>query len=140
MTTILASKAREVYGIEIIPSAVVDADEVARANGVSHKVTNIEGDCAKELPLLVDNLMRRRDIKNISVVLDPPRKGCSEQFLSALAKFKPNKIVYISCNPETQVRDVKYLLSKGYTFNEVHPYDMFPQTFHVESIICLTRK
>ena len=60
--------------------------------------------------------------------------------INNILKIKPKKIVYISCNPETQVRDVRYLLNKGYTFNEVHPFDMFPQTFHVETITLLQRK
>ncbi|MBR7160595.1 MAG: 23S rRNA (uracil(1939)-C(5))-methyltransferase RlmD [Clostridia bacterium] len=139
MTTILASKAREVYGIEIIPSAVRDADEVARLNGVSHKVTNIEGDCATQLPLLVDNLMRRRDIKNISVVLDPPRKGCDESVLEAVLRANPTRIIYVSCNPATLARDLK-TLTKHYDITSVTPYDMFPYTKHVESVVCLTRR
>ena len=74
------------------------------------------------------------------VFIDPPRKGCSEQFLNSLVHLKPKKIVYISCNPETQVRDLSYLVDKGYTFNEVYPFDMFPQTFHIETIVLLTLK
>ena len=85
--------------------------------------------------------MRKYDGEAMSVVfVDPPRKGCSEQFLNSLVHFKPKKIVYISCNPETQVRDIKYLMDKGYTFHEVHPFDMFPQTFHVETIVALSLK
>ena len=129
---IASKKAKEVYGVEIVADAIKDAKMNAKNNNIS----NCRFYCAD-----AQDFMRRYDGEPMDTVfVDPPRKGCSEQFLSALVKFKPKKIVYISCNPETQVRDVKYLLNKGYTFNEVHPFDMFPQTFHVESIVCLTRK
>ena len=129
---IASKKAKEVYGVEIVADAIKDA----KMNAKNNNITNCKFYCAD-----AQDFMRKYDGEKMDTVfVDPPRKGCSEQFLNSLVKFKPNKIVYISCNPETQVRDVKYLLDKGYTFKEVYPYDMFPQTFHVESIVCLTRK
>ena len=129
---IASKKAKEVYGVEIIPDAIKDA----KMNAKNNNITNCHFYCAD-----AQDFMKRYDGEKMDTVfVDPPRKGCSEQFLSALVRFQPKKIVYISCNPETQVRDVKYLLSKGYTFTEVYPVDMFPQTFHVETIVCLTRK
>ena len=105
-------------------------------NAKNNKITNCKFYCAD-----AQDFMKRYDGEKIDTVfIDPPRKGCSEQFLQSLVRFNPNKIVYISCNPETQVRDVKYLVSKGYIFNEVYPVDMFPQTFHVETITLLQRK
>ena len=129
---IASKKAKEVYGVEIVADAIKDA----KMNAKNNNITNCKFYCAD-----AQDFMRRYDGEKMDTVfVDPPRKGCSEQFLNSLVKFKPNKIVYISCNPETQVRDVKYLLEKGYTFKEVYPYDMFPQTFHVETVTLLQRK
>lgn len=129
---IASKKAKLVYGVEIINDAIKDA----RINAKNNNINNAYFYCAD-----AKDFMRKYDGEAMSVVfIDPPRKGCSEQFLNSLVHFKPKKIVYISCNPETQVRDIKYLMSKGYTFNEVHPFDMFPQTFHVETIVALSLK
>ena len=129
---IASKKAKLVYGVEIINDAIKDA----RINAKNNNINNAYFYCAD-----AKDFMRKYDGEAMSVVfVDPPRKGCSEQFLNSLALFKPKKIVYISCNPETQVRDIKYLMAKGYTFNEVHPFDMFPQTFHVETIVALSLK
>ena len=129
---IASKKAKEVYGVEIVADAIKDAKMNAKNNNIS----NCKFYCAD-----AQDFMRRYDGEKMDTVfVDPPRKGCSEQFLQALVKFKPKKIVYISCNPETQVRDAKFLVSKGYEFNDVYPFDMFPQTFHTETIVCFTRK
>ena len=71
--------------------------------------------------------------------MDPPRKGSDEGFLKAVLKLKPKKIIYISCNPQTQVIDLKYLIN-DYKITYVQPVDMFPQTHHVETVVCLERK
>lgn len=129
---IASKKAKLVYGVEIINDAIKDA----RINAKNNNINNAYFYCAD-----AKDFMRKYDGEAMSVVfVDPPRKGCSEQFLNSLVHFKPKKIVYISCNPETQVRDIKYLMDKGYIFNEVHPFDMFPQTFHVETIVALSLK
>ena len=129
---IASKKAKEVYGVEIVADAIKDA----KMNAKNNNITNCKFYCAD-----AQDFMKRYDGEKMDTVfVDPPRKGCSEQFLQALVRFKPNKIVYISCNPETQVRDVKYLVSKGYEFKEVYPVDMFPQTFHVETITLLCLK
>jgi len=129
---IASKKAKQVYGVEIIPDAIKDA----KMNAKNNNITNCLFYCAD-----AQDYMRRYEGEAMDTVfVDPPRKGCSEQFLSSLVHFKPKKIVYISCNPETQVRDVKYLVSKGYTFDGVYPFDMFPQTYHVETIIGLCLK
>ena len=75
-----------------------------------------------------------------TVFMDPPRSGSDEKFLSSVVSLKPKKVVYISCNPVTQARDLKYLTSKGYKVKEIQPVDMFPHTYHVENIISLIRK
>jgi 23S rRNA (uracil1939-C5)-methyltransferase/tRNA (uracil-5-)-methyltransferase len=71
--------------------------------------------------------------------VDPPRKGCGDLFLAQLAGFAPRTIVYVSCNPETQARDVAVLAAAGYTCTRVQPFDMFPQTRHIEAVATLVR-
>lgn len=121
-----------VYGIEIEESAVKDALYNAEINDIKN-VEFILGDAEKEILKFKD---KRIDV----IFVDPPRKGCSKKFLNTVLEIKPKKIVYISCNVNTQVRDVKLLLNNGYLFNEVYPVDMFPHTAHIENIICLIEK
>jgi 23S rRNA (uracil1939-C5)-methyltransferase/tRNA (uracil-5-)-methyltransferase len=75
------------------------------------------------------------------VVVDPPRKGCSNQFLEQLYKFSPQRIVYMSCGPATQARDAKGIIEiGGYTMTSIQPFDLFPQTKHIESLIVFEKK
>ncbi|MBT6381663.1 MAG: class I SAM-dependent RNA methyltransferase, partial [Opitutales bacterium] len=74
-----------------------------------------------------------------SVIIDPPRKGSNEEFLNQLILFSPRKIVYVSCNPATQMRDLRMLIDGGYGIAEVQPFDLFPQTKHLECIVTLSR-
>jgi 23S rRNA (uracil1939-C5)-methyltransferase len=123
---------KKVYGIEIIKEAVLDANENKKINNIKN-VEFILGDVEKEITKLKD--------KNIDIVfLDPPRKGCSKSFLDAVINIKPKKIVYISCNVNTQARDILYLLKEGYNVEESHPVDMFPHTYHIENIVMLEIK
>ncbi len=154
MTALCAKNAKHAYGIEIVPEAVSCANTLAEKNGLQEKMTNICGDCEQELVPLVKKL--RLAGEKISVILDPPRKGCSESVLQTLMQAKPDKIVYVSCNPATLARDVAILTDRLVRMNgellkndqpnpifdvvSVEPYDMFPQTKHVESVVCLTRK
>ena len=73
------------------------------------------------------------------LLMDPPRAGSSPAFLRAAAKLAPKKIVYISCNPQTQVRDIRYLIKNGYKIKKAVPFDLFPQTSHVESVVLMSR-
>ena len=73
------------------------------------------------------------------VILDPPRAGCDERLLEAVVKAEPSKIVYVSCDPATLARDIKWLTENGYGFREATPCDMFPWTSHVEVVTCLQR-
>lgn len=152
MTAMLAKKAKMAYGIEIIDEAVEVANNLAKLNGLSDKMVSICGDCSVELPPLVEELSSKG---KVSVVLDPPRKGCDRKVIEAIKKCKIDKIVYVSCNPATLARDLGLLVgSLKYDGNEikkvteytpeynidlVRPYDMFSQTKHVESVVCLTR-
>lgn len=133
MSNIFAKYADKVYAVEIVDEAVEDAKELAKINGNSQKIINICGDCAKELPKLT------AQIGKSIVVIDPPRKGCDSAVLSALLTAQPDTIIYISCNPATLARDVKVLLEK-YEAESITPYDMFPNTKHIETLICLKRK
>ena len=85
----------------------------------------------KEPPLKVDHA----DV----VFLDPPRAGCEEELLSAVVQAAPDRIVYVSCDPATLARDIKYLTGQGYEFIEATPVDMFPHTGHVECVTLMTR-
>lgn len=137
LTNVLAKSADKVYGIEIVPEAVADADELTAQSGNVGKVENICGDCAEKLPVLAEKL--REQGRRFAVVLDPPRKGCDERVLDALKSAKPDKVYYISCNPATLARDLARL-DDAYTIMSVTPYDMFPETKHVETLVCLERK
>ncbi len=231
LTNIIADIADKVYGIEIVPQAVENANQLAKLNGNQDKITNICGDSAVELPKLADkineqllsndsnqkiissneqtisnftlkndeisgenskldkqvenetqsNIQKITDINgqinyistvklveinnesskldketkiknetNIQtkatckkgdfiVILDPPRKGCDTQVLEGLLKAQPKNIIYISCNPATLSRDLS-ILKSHYTPTQIQPYDMFPNTSHIETLVCLERK
>jgi 23S rRNA (uracil1939-C5)-methyltransferase/tRNA (uracil-5-)-methyltransferase len=74
------------------------------------------------------------------VVIDPPRKGCDESFLNQLFAYGPRAVVYVSCDPATQMRDLRHFLAAGYALTAVQPFDLFPQTRHLECVITLRRK
>ena len=84
--------------------------------------------------------MYRKGMVADVVFVDPPRKGCDETLLNTIVEMAPKKVVYISCNPATLGRDLKYLTNNGFEIKKVQPVDMFPQTHHVESVILLQRK
>ena len=134
----MADMAREVVGIEIEPSAVECAKENAAANGITNArfwcgdATNAE----ELLSRAVGDLSLSPDV----VVLDPPRKGSTPALLSYLASLRVPRIVYVSCNPDTLARDAACLLKLGYEMSSVTPFDLFPRTGHVESLVCLTKQ
>ncbi len=133
ITLNLSTKAKKVYGIESCAPAVEDAKMNQQLNNINN-VEFICGTAEEEAPKLVEN-----GIIPDAVVLDPPRSGCEQSLLDMLCKIKPQKIVYISCNPATLARDMKYLLENGYSATEVKPFDLFPRTFHVETVALLTK-
>lgn len=128
----LARRAKRVIGVEIVPEAVEDAAENARQNGFDNAFF-YAGDAFE----VTDRLIKEGEKADIAVV-DPPRKGCSPALLETLLHMQPEKILYISCNPATLARDAKFLSENGYTPGTVYPYDLFPQTNHVESVAQLT--
>ena len=133
ITLFLAQKARKVYGIEIVQPAILDARKNARDNHAKN-VEFIVGDATAVMPALY-----KQGIRPDVVVVDPPRAGCTETVLRTFANMKPQRIVYVSCNPVTLARDLAILKELGYLAQEVQPVDLFPQTSHVESV-CLLRK
>ncbi len=131
---ILADKAKEVIGVEFNKDAVKDARINAKVNGVKN-ISFYEKDAGAFLVQMAE-----QHAKVDVVVMDPPRTGSDEAFLSSVALMKPEKIVYVSCNPETLVRDLKYLKIKGYKAKRAHAVDMFAQTSeHTELVVLLTR-
>ncbi|WP_374712599.1 23S rRNA (uracil(1939)-C(5))-methyltransferase RlmD [Symbiobacterium terraclitae] len=129
----LARQCREVIGIEWVEEAVADARENARRNEV-HNARFIAGDAAVEMPRLAEEGVRA-DV----IVLDPPRKGCDEPVLEAIAAVAPRRVVYVSCNPASLARDLGRLAGMGYRTVEVQPVDMFPHTAHVECVARVER-
>ena len=137
----MASKCREVIGIEIVESAVKCAEFNAKENGIDN-ASFYTGD-AKDTAKLLEGAEKIRGAKISAdlVIFDPPRGGCDEALLLHVAKnLAPERIVYISCNPGTLARDMVILKSAGYVGNSVTPVDMFPGTGHVESVVCLERR
>ncbi|NLN14318.1 MAG: 23S rRNA (uracil(1939)-C(5))-methyltransferase RlmD [Tissierellia bacterium] len=125
----VAERAKRVYGIEIVKEAIEDARKNAELNDI-HNAEFIVGKTEEVFPK-----MTREGIKANKLVLDPPRKGCEREALEAIVDLGPERVVYVSCNPSTMARDVKYLVEKGYRVVEVQPVDMFPHTVHVECVV-----
>jgi 23S rRNA (uracil1939-C5)-methyltransferase/tRNA (uracil-5-)-methyltransferase len=123
-----------VFGVEVSPSSVRWARENAARNGRDN-CTFLAADAGAIFAGLPGDA-RGADA---AVIVDPPRKGCSPEFLKQLAAFAPRTIVYVSCNPETQVRDLAPLRAAGYRLLGVQPFDMFPQTRHLECVVTLAR-
>lgn len=134
ITLFLAQKAKQVYGIEIVAPAIKDAVQNAKDNHIKN-AQFILGDAVYKLPELI-----RNGVHPDVIVLDPPRAGCGEPVLDAIARTKPKRVVYVSCNPATLARDLAYLNDRGYGPQKVQPVDMFSRTHHVETVVLLTRK
>jgi 23S rRNA (uracil1939-C5)-methyltransferase len=124
-----SDKAKKIYGIESVPQAVADAIENARLN---HR-KNCSFRCGKAEKLIVEHK------KIDTLFLNPPRTGCASEFLKTVIANRPRKIVYISCDPATLARDLS-ALKKHYSIKTIQPFDMFPQTMHVETIVRLTSR
>ncbi len=127
-----ASKASMVIGVESESEAV----EAAKKNALKNGIANIDFYCGKA-EAVVPSLYEKGEKADV-VFVDPPRKGCDEVLLKTLVDMSPDRIVYISCNPSTLARDLKYLTENGFAVKEVQPVDMFPWTEHVECVIMMT--
>ena len=153
LTAIFAQRSRKAIGIEIVKEAVECADDLKIRNGLESKMENVNAACEDVLP---DILARERKAsKKCVLVLDPPRQGVDEKLIEAIKRSLPDKIIYISCSPQTLARDVGLLIGslkrngekleksdEGglYELKTVRPYDMFPQTKHIETLVCLNKK
>ncbi|MCQ2795314.1 MAG: 23S rRNA (uracil(1939)-C(5))-methyltransferase RlmD [Bacilli bacterium] len=125
----LASKVKEVISVEIEKSAVKDAIRNAKEN----KINNIKFICDDASRYI--NELDKLDV----LVMDPPRKGSTPEFLKAVNRLKPTNIIYVSCDPNTLARDINYLKDK-YIIKVVQPFDMFPMTYHIETVMHLVRR
>ena len=131
---VAAAKAKEVVGVELNRDAVRDAIMNAKRNEMQH-ITFYNEDAGEFMVKMAEE-GDKADV----VFMDPPRAGSDEAFLSSLVKLSPDKIVYISCNPLTQARDLKFLSKNGYKVRKCQPYDMFPWTYHVETVVLLSQQ
>lgn len=134
ISLLLARTARRVIGIEIVPEAIADAKENAARNGIEN-ADFLAGASEEVLPRLV-----REGLTPDVVVVDPPRKGCEEAVLRAIAESAPRRVVYVSCNPATLARDAGLLSSLGYDPTRIQCVDMFCWTGAVESVMCFERR
>ena len=137
----LAQKAKQVYGLEIVPEAIENAKKNAEKNGL-HNTEFYVGAAEEVLPKWVEEQKREgKDVGNLVdvVSLDPPRKGCDETCLSAVLELSPKRIVYVSCDPGSLARDMKYLGEGGYKLEKWVGIDNFPRTGHVETVALLSK-
>jgi 23S rRNA (uracil1939-C5)-methyltransferase len=164
----LSQKAKQVYGVEIVPQAIADARDNAKRNGVTNveffvgkaeevlpefyeRESQKEGFGKADLPETAgDGTGGRSFVRDSStaasmlrpdvIVVDPPRKGCDEKCLAVMLKMQPERIVYVSCDSATLARDLKLLCEGGYEITKVQAVDQFGQTVHVETVACLKYK
>ena len=129
----LSPRFEKVIGIEVSETSA----DWARRNALTNGIENAEFIAASAEHLFADITF---PAEQTSVLIDPPRKGCSEDFLNQLFAFGPSKVVYVSCNPATQMRDLKSFLEQGYEIEKIQPFDLFPQTRHLECVISLSKK
>ena len=137
----LAQKAKQVYGLEIVPEAIENAKKNAEKNNI-HNAEFFVGAAEEVLPKWVEEQKREgKDVGNLVdvVSLDPPRKGCDETCLSAVLELSPKRIVYVSCDPGSLARDIKYLGEGGYKLEKWVGIDNFPRTGHVETVALLSK-
>lgn len=134
---IAAAKAKEVISVELNKDAIRDAVVNARLNDVKN-IQFYQADAGKFMLEMAAYGTKDAGKKQVDVVfMDPPRAGSDEAFLGSVIKLSPKKIVYVSCNPETLARDIKYLKKNGYAAMECQPVDLFPWTKHVETVVLL---
>lgn len=131
----LAQRAKQVYGVEIIPAAIEDAKRNARLN----QIENAQFFVGKAEEVLPEKYEKEQIYADV-IVVDPPRKGCEESVLNTMVQMNPKRIVYVSCDSATLARDLKYLCERGYEMKKVKAIDQFPQTEHVETVVMLSHK
>lgn len=120
----------KVIGVEVVHDAIEDAVRVAKRN----KITNADFVCADAVDFM-DEVNEKIDV----LVVDPPRKGCTQFVLEKIASVQIPKVVYVSCNPATLARDIEFLCRYDYVVKKIQPVDMFPRTAHVETVVLLSK-
>jgi 23S rRNA (uracil1939-C5)-methyltransferase len=130
----VAHQAKKVVGVEYVPAAIEDAKINSELNNISNTVF-YAGDMKD---VLSDDFIRTNGRPDV-IITDPPRAGMHEDVTKKILEIEPQRIVYVSCNPSTQARDLQ-LLDAKYRVTKVQPVDMFPQTHHVENVVLLERK
>ena len=133
ITLAMAGAAGRVIGVEIVEQAIADARENARRNHIE----NAEFFCADAGQAA--QRLAEEGVRPDVITVDPPRKGLHPAVIDAIARMAPRRVVYISCNPETQARDLAHLTARGYRVESICPVDMFPHTHHVETIVLLSK-
>ena len=128
----MSTLAKKVTGIEVVPQAIRDAKDNAKIN----KISNVEFICSDAFKLKISNIK----LDNKIIIIDPPRAGLSKDLILWLSTFNFKTLVYVSCNPATFARDLKYFLEEGITVTKIQPIDMFPQTHHTELVAELVKK
>ena len=130
----MAKKAKQVYGVEIVPQAIDDAKRNAAINDI-HNAEFYVGKAEEVLPQTYEREHIHADI----IVVDPPRKGCEEVLLETIVKMQPQRIVYVSCDSATLARDLKFLSANGYAVKKVQPVDQFGHSVHIETVVLLSQ-
>ena len=134
ISLIMATRAKKVYGVEIVPAAIENAKNNARINGLD----NAEFYVGKSEEIAPE-LAEQGAVPDV-IVVDPPRKGCDEALLDTIVKMQPERVVYVSCDSATLARDLKYLAARGYEVKTVQPVDQFCHTVHCETVVKLSLK
>ena len=134
ISLIMATRAKKVYGVEIVPAAIENAKNNASINGLGNAEFYV-GKSEEIAPKLAE----QGAVPDV-IVVDPPRKGCDEALLDTIVKMQPERVVYVSCDSATLARDLKYLAARGYEVKTVQPVDQFCHTVHVETVCLLSRK
>lgn len=130
----LSDKSKSVFGVEVVPQAIEDALDNAKLNDID----NADFAVGKVEDIIND--IKWSDSPPDVIVVDPPRKGCDTNCINAILKLKPEKVVYVSCNPSTLARDLQVLCESEYSISKFTPVDMFPQTGHVETVALLSKR
>lgn len=134
ITLPMSKKCKEIYGVELVETSILDAKKNAKFNNINNAEFYVADLHRKE----IDSLLNSLKIPDV-VILDPPRSGINKNLILNLLKIAPKKIVYVSCNPTTQARDLM-ILAEDYNIKEVFPVDMFPHTYHIEVVTVLEKK
>ncbi len=130
----MARQVKRLIGVEVVQTAV----ENARKNAAENGITNAEFICSDAAQAAV--MLQQQGVRPNVIVIDPPRKGCQESLVQTIVQMSPDRIVYVSCDPATLARDLKWFTQFGYWPQAITPVDMFPRTAHTECAVLIQRK